>query len=81
MAICVALQSDGTLIPTGQVVDACTGYVLVSGSEYSFYALVHQAFAISTPEQAAGWFVGTFGLVIACYVAARMVGSVVSMFK
>lgn len=81
MALCVALQPDGTLVPTGQPVDACTGYVLVSSAEHSFYALVHQAFAVPTPEQAAGWFVGTCGAVIFWFVAARIAGTVASVFN
>jgi hypothetical protein len=81
MALCVALLVDGTLEPTGQSVESCTGYVLTSGSEHSFYALAYQAFAAPTPEQAAGWFVGCFGAVMVFYVAARMVGTVVAMFK
>ena len=81
MAVCVALQSDGTLIPTGQAVETCTGYVLASGSEHSFYALVYQAFAMPTPEQAAGWFVGSFGAVIFMFVAGRIAGTVAAMFN
>lgn len=81
MALCVTLLSDGTLVPTGQPVEACTGYVLVSGSEHSFYALVNQVFATPTPEQAAGWFVGSFGAVVLFYVVARMAGGVAAMFK
>lgn len=81
MALCVALQANGTLIPTGEAVESCTGYVLVSGSEHSFYALVHQAFAVPTPEQAAGWFVGSCGAVILWFVAARIAGTVASMFN
>ena len=81
MALCVVLQSDGTLAPTGQAVGDCTGYVLVSGSEYSVYALVNQAFATPTPEQAMGWFAGSCGAVILWFVAARMAGTVASMFK
>ncbi|MCD9096529.1 hypothetical protein [Luteimonas fraxinea] len=81
MAVCVALASDGTLHPTGQSVEACTGFVLVSGSEHSFYALAYQAFATPTPEQAAGWFVGTFGAVVGMFVLARIVGTVAGMFN
>lgn len=81
MAVCVALRADGTLVPTGQPVEACTGYVLVSGAEHSFYALVHQAFAMPTPEQAAEWFVGSCGAVMVWFLAARMVGGIVSVFK
>jgi hypothetical protein len=81
MALCVALTMAGTLEPTGESVEECTGYVLVSGSEHSFYALAYQAFATPTPEQAAGWFVGSFGAVLVFYVAAWMVGTIVAMFK
>ena len=81
MAICVALQPDGTLLPTGQAVEECTGYVLVSGSEHSFYALVHQVFDTPTPEVAASWFVGALGAVIFWFIVARIAGSVASFFK
>lgn len=81
MALCVALQADGTLVPTGQAVSECTGYVLVSGTEHSVYQLVNQVFATPTPEQAAGWFVGSCGAVIVWFVAARMAGTVAAIFK
>lgn len=81
MALCVALRVDGSLAPTGEAVEACTGYVLVSGSEHSFYALVHQVFATPTPEQAMGWFVGALGAVMFWYVVARMAGAVANFFK
>lgn len=81
MPLCVALQADGTLVPTGEPVEACTGYVLVSGSEHSFYALAYQAFGSPSTEQAASWFVGSFGLVLVCFVLGRMAGSVAGMFR
>lgn len=81
MALCVALQADGTLVPTGQAISECTGYVLVSGSEHAIYGIVAQAFAIPDPETAAGWFVGALGAVIFWFVAARMAGTVAAMFK
>ena len=81
MAECVVLNVDGTLTPTGQTVGECTGYVLVSGSEYGVYSVVQQAFAIPDPSQAMEWFVGPFGLVMVFYVAARCVGAVLSMFN
>lgn len=81
MALCVTLQPDGTLTPTGEAVEGCTGYVLVSGSEHSFYALVHQVFDIPDPEVATGWFVGCLGAVVFWFVVARIAGSVVAMFK
>lgn len=81
MALCVALQPDGTLAPTGQPVTECTGYVLVSGTEHSVYALVNQVFAVPTPEQAAGWFVGAAGAVLFWFVVARITGTVASFFN
>ncbi|MCC8619755.1 hypothetical protein [Xanthomonas vesicatoria] len=81
MAMCVVLQADGTLVPTGQAVGECSGYVLVSGSEYSVYALVQEAFATPTPEQALAWSTGCCGAVIVWFIAGRIAGSVASMFK
>lgn len=81
MAVCVALQADGTLVPTGQAVEACTGYVLVSGSEHSFYALVHEAFAAPSPEVAGQWFVGALGAVMFWFIVGRIAGHVATFFK
>lgn len=81
MALCVALQADGTLIPTGQPVAECTGYVLVSGTEHAVYELINQALAMPTPEQAAGWFVGSAGVVISWFVVSRIAGRVAHFFS
>lgn len=80
MALCVALLQDGTLAPTGEPVEVCTGYVLVSGSEHSFYALVNQVFDTPEPEVAAGWFVGALGAVMFWFVVARIAGRVATFF-
>ncbi|MGR4896962.1 hypothetical protein ACIPR8_17000 [Stenotrophomonas sp. LARHCG68] len=81
MALCVALAQDGMLIPTGQPVGECTGYVLLSSSEHAVYGLINQAFAMPTPEQAGGWFVGSAGAVIGWFVVARIAGRVAGFFK
>lgn len=81
MAICVELQADGTLVPTGQPVDQCTGYVLVSGSEYGIYSFMHDALAIPDSQVVGGWFVGALGAVMFWYVVSRMAGSVATFFK
>jgi hypothetical protein len=81
MAQCVTLNADGTLTPTGQTVAECTGYVLVSGSEYGVYQVVQDAFTVPTADQATGWFFGAWGAVMVMYIAARCVGAVVSMFN
>lgn len=81
MPLCVALQADGTLVATGQTVDACTGYVMLSGSEYAVQNWLATAFATPTPEQAAGWFVGCFGVVLVSYICGRWAGQVLSVFS
>lgn len=81
MAQCVILNANGTLTPTGQPVDQCTGYVLVSGSEYGVYQVVQQALAVPSSSQATGWFIGAWGAVMVFYIGARCVGSVLSMFN
>jgi len=80
MALCVALAADGTLVPTGQAITECTGYVLVSGSEHGVYAVFNQALATPSPEVAMGWFVGGLGAVMFWYVVARIAGSVAAFF-
>ena len=81
MAVCVALDSNGTLTPTGEDVSACTGYVLLSGSEYSMVGAINTALGVPDSTTAMGWFMGPFSLVVVLYVAARMAGSVVNMFR
>lgn len=81
MAECVTLNSDGTLTPTGQTVDQCTGYVLVSGSEYGVYQTLQTAFAQPSSSDAMSWFFGAWGAVMVFYIGSRAAGSVVAMFK
>lgn len=81
MAQCVTLNADGTLTPTGQTVDQCTGYVLVSGSEYGVYNAVQQALAVPDASTAMQFFLAAWGVVVVSYIAARWVGAVVNMFR
>lgn len=81
MAVCVQLQADGTLVPTGESVAECTGYVLVSGSEYGVYQTVDQALGFPTSDVALSWFFGAWGAVMVAFIAGRCVGAVLSMFK
>ncbi|KGE50655.1 hypothetical protein WCN79_13190 [Xanthomonas axonopodis pv. vasculorum] len=81
MAMCVALRPDGTLVSTGQSVGECSGYVLVTGSEYSVYALVQEAFAMPSKEDAVAWSTGCCGVVIVWFVLGRLAGSVAGMFN
>lgn len=80
MAICVQLNSDGTLTPTGQAVSECTGYVMVSGSEYGVYQSLQTALAAPTPDVARTWFIGAWGAVMVAYIVGRGVGSILAMF-
>lgn len=80
MAVCVTLHENGSLAETGQPVSECSGYVLLTGSEYATYNLINQALATPTPEQAAGWFAGSAGMVIFWFVVARIAGRVAKMF-
>lgn len=80
MALCVALNPDGTLEPTGQAVADCTGYVLLTPAEHAWAELLAQAFAYPTVEEATQLFVGGFGGVLSFYVVARIFGAVISMF-
>lgn len=81
MSICVQINPDGTLTPTGQPVSECAGYVLVSSAEHGVYALVQEAFGMPEPAVIAGWFSGSVGTVLLFYMASYYVGQVVAMFR
>jgi len=80
MSECIVINPDGTVEFTRQPVEECTGYVLVSGAEHSFYALVQQLIEIPEPEVVMGWFSGACGTVLLFYFAAYGVGRIVSIF-
>lgn len=80
MALCVALLVDGTLVPTGQAVAECTGYLLVTPAEYGWLDLMQQAFAAPSVELATQYFIGGFGGVLSIYVVARICGAIGSYF-
>ena len=81
MAICVALQPDGTLVATGEPVEQCTGYVMLSGSEYAGVQQLNTIFSWPEPAVASLWFSAAFTLVIVCNAAGSVVGSVVKMLS
>lgn len=81
MALCVALTAEGLLIPTGEPVSQCAGYVLVSASEYGVYEVVQQALAMPTKEDALQWFTACCGAVLVWFITGRLAGSVAAMFK
>jgi hypothetical protein len=81
MGVCVAIAENGTLVPTGQPVTECAGYVLLSGAEANTLTLFAQAFEVPDKEVLATWAVGPFALIVGLYVVARIVGSVASFFN
>jgi len=81
VAQCVTLNSDGTLTPTGQAVSECTGYVMVSGSEYGVYQALQTALAMPSADEASTFFIGTLGLVMFFFLVSRQVGAVAGFFS
>jgi hypothetical protein len=81
MALCVQIQPDGTLVPTGDDATTCPAYVLLSGSEYSFANAMGQALEIPDVTTALGWFTGPFCFVVIVYMAARSSGAIINMFR
>lgn len=81
MGLCVVLQADGTLAPSGQAVGECTGYVLATPGEVVFSEVIASVFAAPDPAVAAGWFAGVFALIVTTFLAARAVGAVVNSVR
>lgn len=82
MALCVLIDSAGALVPTGQPVDQCAGYVMVSASEYGVYNFMQQA--LQPPQdiqQIAEWFTAPMAAIVFMYVVARLAGSAAAVFK
>lgn len=81
MAICIVINVDGTVTPTGETIDACSGYVLLSGSEHATHTVIDRLLDWPEASTAAAWLVGSFAFVLGSYLTAKLVGSVVSMFR
>lgn len=81
MPLCVTLQADGTLVPTGQAVADCTGYALVTPTEVWLSSTLADALNPPSAEVVAAWWFGTFALVVTCYLAGRFVGAIVNAVK
>ena len=81
MSLCVVLNADGTLSPTGQAVADCTGHVLATPTEIWLSHTLAQALEPPSVEVMAGWWLGTFSLVMICYIAGRAVGSLLHIVR
>lgn len=81
MALCVTLTTQGTLVPTGDPITECAGYVLVSAAEHGVYQVVQQALSAPTPEDALKWFTACSGAVISWFIFGRVAGSVAGIFN
>lgn len=82
MALCVLIDSAGALVPTGQPVDQCAGYVMVSASEYGVYNFMQEA--LQPPQdqqQIAEWFTAPMAAIVFLYLVARCAGAVAGFFK
>lgn len=85
MALCVVMNPDGTLVATGEAVEACTGYVLQSGSEYAAYqnsvGYLTSIFEWPEPSVLSGWVVASFGFILVMNAVGSITGSVVKMLS
>ncbi len=80
MGLCVAINPDGTLTPTGQPVSECSAYVLVSGSEYSLLGTIEQLLGNPTEAQVAIVLGCCFFGPIALYLVAHMGSKIARVF-
>lgn len=81
MALCVVLNPDGTLQPTGEPPESCAGYLLVSGAELSVMQTFSDALVMPTAEEAAGVFATCVGMILGFYVVGSYVGAVLRQFR
>lgn len=79
MALCVILNPDGTLAPTGEPVEACTGYVMHSAAENAVLQSLHELFSWPAPEEITAWVMAAFMFVLAMNACGYITGAVVKM--
>lgn len=82
MPLCAQLNADGTLTPTGQTAQECTGYLLLTPAESAWL----NTWSVwmtppSDPAVVAGWFSGPFVLIVGLYLAAHNIGKIPNMFR
>ena len=76
MALCVPLNPDGTLTPTGQPAAECTGYMLITPGEQAWTAMLADVFAYPDPAEALLLAVQAFGGVLTFYVLGYICGAI-----
>lgn len=81
MAVCVTINQDGTITATGEPVEQCTGYVMLSGSEYAGVQQLNAIFQWPEPDVLASWFSAAFILIVMLNAAGSITGSVVKMLS
>lgn len=82
MGLCVDLLANGTLAAVTLPPESpdCTGYVLVTATEFANSQVIHHLFSIPTQEQLQAAFSLGFVLPMTAYLAAYCVARIVSMF-
>lgn len=82
MGLCVTLADNGTLQALSTPPDGgqCTGYVLVTPTEYLNSQVIHNLFSVPTQEQMQAAFALGFALPMTAYLVAYCVARIVSMF-
>ena len=81
MATCVALTEAGTLVPTGQEISDCAGYVLVSPNEAVQLTVLETLFDLPTPEAATGIFSMVVVSIIGAFLTGRAFGKPANLMR
>ena len=87
MAICVEIApapvgfpSPTVLVPNGQPLETCAGYVVPSASEYKVFPSLLDIFSIPATGQLEELFMAGFSIPVITYLAAWGFGVVINWF-
>lgn len=81
MALCVVLAPDGTLHPTGQGLEQCAGYALVTSHEASQLAVIDRLFEKPSPEAATALVSLIAGSIISAFLLGRALGKPANLVR
>lgn len=79
MSLCVSI-ANGQVVPTGEPVDACSGFIVLSSQDYGAAVSVHSLWDFK-PELAVQYFGSSFSLVLVSYLTAWAFAQVLSFIK
>lgn len=81
MSLCVVLNADGTLTPTGQALTDCAGYTLVTPAEAVALTTLEQLFEMPPAVESSALFTFIVTSIVGAFVTGRAFGKPANLVR